>query len=113
MAGRPPVPKAAVMGPCEALNVDGLAFVLELGAPISDQTGDWRAPIAMLLTTYSRNPAGKHRCLEIMLQHGIDLPDTPPMSVHRGRLDLREAHFRSGANLTSRTFSYADTHRTA
>ena len=108
MAGRSLVPKDAAMGPCEALNPDGLAFVLELGAPISDQTGDWRAPIAMLLTTYSRNPEGKHRCLEIMVQHGIDLPDTPPMAIHRGRLDLLDAHFRADAGLLRRTFAYAD-----
>ena len=40
----------------------GLAFVLDLGAEICDHTGDARAPIALLLETYSRNPEGKHRC---------------------------------------------------
>jgi ankyrin repeat protein len=108
MAGRPPVPKDAVMGPCEALNPEGLAFVLELGAEICDHTGDRRAPIALLLETYSRNPRGKHRCLEIMVEHGIDLPDTPPMAVHRGSLDLLERHLRRDPDLLRRTFSHAD-----
>lgn len=32
------------------------------------------------------------------MQHGLALPDTPPMAVHRGRLDLLEMHLRhSGA----------------
>ncbi len=36
MAGSPPAPRDAVMGPCEALNPEGLAFVLEIGGGISD-----------------------------------------------------------------------------
>lgn len=108
MAGSPPVPKDAVMGPCEALNPEGLALTLELGASICDSTGDWRAPIALLLETYSRYPKGKHQCLEIMAARGIELPDTPTMAVHRGRLDLLEQHLRNDAHLLRRTFSLAD-----
>ena len=108
MAGSPPAPGDAVMGPCEALNPEGLAFVLSIGAEIRDRTGDWRAPIALLLETYSRNPQGKHRCLEIMVEHGITLPDTPPMAVHRGRLDLLERHLLGDPNLLRRTFSHAE-----
>ena len=108
MAGSPPAPKDAVMGPCEALNPEGLAFVLSIGAGISDRAGDWRAPIALLLETYSRNPQGKHQCLEMMVKHGITLPDTPPMAVHRGRLDLLERHLQSDPNLLRRTFSNAE-----
>jgi hypothetical protein len=107
-AGSPPIPKDAVMGPCEALNPAGLGLVLELGASISDGAGDWRAPVALLLETYSRNPEGKHRCLEIMAAHGIELPDTPPMAVHRGRLDLLERHVRADLGLLRRTFSHAE-----
>ena len=108
MAGSPPAPKDAVMGPCKALNPEGLAFVLEIGGGISDQTGDWRAPIALLLETYSRNPEGKHRCLELMVEHGITLPDTPPMAVHRGRLDLLERHLGADPSLLRRTFSHTE-----
>jgi hypothetical protein len=108
MAGSPPAPKDAVMGPCEALNPEGLAFVLDIGGGISDHTGDWRAPIALLLETYSRNPKGKHRCLEIMVEHGVTLPDTAPMAVHRGRLDLLERHLRADPDLLGRTFSHAE-----
>lgn len=108
MAGSPPAPRDAVMGPCEALNAEGLAFVLSIGAAISDHTGDRRAPIALLLETYSRNPQGKHRCLELMVEHGITLPDTPPMAVHRGRLDLLERHLLSDPDLLRRTFSHAE-----
>ena len=96
------------MGPCEALNPDRLAMVLELGAEICDRTGDWRPPVAMLLETYSRNAKRKHRCLEIMVEHGIELPDTPPMALHRGRLDLLERHLRADARLLRRTFSLAE-----
>src|SRR5688500_14739289 len=104
LPGAPPIPKDAVMGPCEALNPDGLAMVLELGAGICDHTGDWRPPVAMLLETYSRSPKRKHRCLEILVEHGIELPDTPTMALHRGRLDLLERHLRADAQLLRRTF---------
>ena len=50
-----------VMGPCETLHGEGLAFQLELGAEFSDDKGDPLAPIALILETYCRNPPGKHR----------------------------------------------------
>jgi len=95
-----------VMGPCETQNGAGLALLLELGAPLSDAHGDRLAPVAMLLETYSRNPQGKHSCLELFVQHGVDLPDTPAMAVHRGRIDLLEAHLRRDPSLFARAFSH-------
>jgi hypothetical protein len=104
MGARPAIDE--VMGPCETQNSAGLALLLELGAPLSDHNGDRLAPVAMLLETYSRNPQGKHRCLELFAEHGIDLPDTPAMAVHRGRMDLLEAHLRRDPKLFARTFSH-------
>jgi hypothetical protein len=80
--------------------------LLELGAPLSDAHGDRLAPVGMLLETYCRNPQGKHRCLELCAENGIDLPDTPTMAVHRGRIDLLEGHLRRDPNLFARTFSH-------
>ena len=98
----------AVMGPCETLSGSGLELVLGLGARIEDGTGDRLAPVGLILETYCRNPEGKHRCLELVAQHGIDLPDSPPMAVHRGRVDLLEAYLRRDPDLLSRTFSHAE-----
>jgi ankyrin repeat protein len=97
-----------VMGPCETLNADGLALLFELGAELADAHGDRLAPVALLLQTYSRGPEGKHRCLELVAERGIVLPDTPPMAVHRGRIDLLEAHLRRDPQLLSRTFSHEE-----
>jgi hypothetical protein len=97
-----------VIGACEAQNSAGLALALELGASLADEHGDRLAPVAMLLQTYSRNPEGKHRCLEIVVEHGTDLPDTSPMAVHRGRSDLLEPHLRRDADLFVRTFSHEE-----
>src|SRR5580700_664390 len=55
-----------VMGPCETLNADGLAFLLDLGAELTDKNGDRLAPVALLLQTYCRGPKQKHRCLELV-----------------------------------------------
>jgi hypothetical protein len=97
-----------VMGPCETLNPDGLALLLELGAELADEHGDRLAPIALLLQTYSRGPKGKHRCLDIVEQQGIQLRDTPPLAVHRGRIDLIEAHLRRDPKLFERTFTHQE-----
>src|SRR5687768_13985593 len=82
----------AVMGPCETLSGAGLGFLFDLGAQLDDGNGDRLAPVGLILETYCRNPEGKQACLELVARHGIDLPDTPPMAVHRGRVDLLEAH---------------------
>jgi len=106
MGARPEA--TAVMGPCETLNVAGLSFLLELGVPLSDEHGNRLAPVALLLQTYSRYPKGKHECLELVAKKGIELPDTPPMALHRGRIDLLEAHLRRDPQLLNRTFSHTE-----
>lgn len=105
--GARPAPDS-VMGPAETQNGAGMELLLELGATISDEHGDRLAPVAMVLQTYCRNPTGKHRCLELFAEHGIDLPDTPTMAVHRGRIDLLEEHLRRDPDLLTRTFSHQE-----
>jgi ankyrin repeat protein len=102
-----------VLGPCETLNDAGLAFLLELGADFADANGDHFAPVALLLQTYCRYPDGKHRCLEMAAEHGIALPDSPPMAMHRGRIDLLEEHLRRDPRLPMRTFSHEEIYSTA
>jgi hypothetical protein len=98
----------AVMGPAEAQNGAGMALVLELGSQISDEKGDRLAPVAMLLETYARNRKGKHRCLELFAENGIELPDTPTIAVHRGRIDLLEEHVRRDPGVLNRIFSHEE-----
>jgi Ankyrin repeat len=105
--GAQPV-RGSVMGPCETQNPYGLAFLLELGAELCDAHGDRLAPAAMLLEGYGRNPPGKHACLELLTRHGIELPDTPAMAVHRGRIDLLERHLQRDPRLLSRTFAHEE-----
>ena len=98
----------SVMGPAETLSGPGLAFLLEVGAELRDKKGDRLAPAGLVLQTYCRDPRGKHQCLELFAEHGIALPDTPPMAVHRGRIDLLEEHLRRDAGLLARTFSHEE-----
>jgi hypothetical protein len=100
-------PRGAVMGPAETQNGSGMEYLLELGAELCDDKGDRLAPVAMLLETYCRNP-GKHQCMELFAKYGIELPDTPVMALHRGRIDLLDAHLRRDPDLLSRTFSHAE-----
>jgi hypothetical protein len=106
MGGR--ITPGIVMGPCETLNDSGLALQLELGAELTDEHGDRFAPVAAILQTYSRYPKGKHGCLELIAAHGMKLPDTPVMAVHRGRIDLLELHLKKDPNLPARTFGLAE-----
>jgi len=103
--GARPVP-GSVMGPCETLNAEGLGFLIDLGADLADEHGDRLAPIALVLQTYSRNPAGKHACLELVVRHGVELPDTAPMALHRGRIDLLDRHVRADPAVLGRTFPH-------
>jgi ankyrin repeat protein len=104
MGARPQ--RDAVMIAAENQNGSHMAALLELGAAISDAHGDQLAPVALVLETYGRNASGKHLCLELFARHGIHLPDTPPMAVHRGRIDLLEDHLRRDPDLLHRTFSH-------
>jgi ankyrin repeat protein len=106
MGARPS--QQGVMWTCETLNDSGMSFLLGLGAELTDEQGDRFAPVALLLQTYSRYPEGKHRCLELVAAHGIDLPDTPVMAVHRGRIDLLEDHLARDPHLLSRTFAHEE-----
>ncbi len=106
MGARPSA--GSVMGPCETQSSSGLGLLLELGAEMSDGQGDRLAPVGLLLQTYSRDPEGKHRCLELLAERGIDLPDTPPMAIHRGRIDLLEAHLRRDGGVLSRAFAHRE-----
>src|SRR5262249_50390461 len=36
----------------------------------------------------------------------VELPNTPPMALHRGRIDLLEEHLRRDQGLLTRTFSH-------
>ena len=97
-----------VMGPAETQNGDGLEFLLSLGAKIEDESGDPLAPVALVLETYSRNPRGKHKCLRLLERHGIDLPRTPAMAVHQGRLDLLERYVDEDPGILTQRFAHTD-----
>jgi hypothetical protein len=102
------VTPGCVQGPCETLNHAGLELLLGLGADFADAEGSRLAPVALLLQTYCRYPEGKHRCLELAASEGIEMPDTPVMAVHRGRIDVLQEHLRRDPRLVGRTFSHEE-----
>jgi len=106
LAGRPPLLReGALSGPAYTLSVDGTALLLTLGAPLRAGPG---CPVETVLQTDARDPAAKHAILELYARHGLELPDTPTMALHRGRLDLLEAHLRRDPGLLTRTFSHRE-----
>ena len=103
--GSPVPPAEALDGAAYTLSATGTALLFEMGVKLREGNGKRVAPVAVVLETDSRKPSEKHAILEMYVKHGVELPDTPPMAVHRGRIDLLEKHLLRDPNLLSRTFS--------
>lgn len=97
-----------VCAPCETLAPRCLRWLLDHGADPTTPSSKYGTPLSMLIGTYSRNSAGKHACLDTMADWGLDVPDTPAMAVHRGRIDLLERHLSADPGLLSRRLSMAE-----
>jgi ankyrin repeat protein len=108
MLGAPKPPAGSLGGAAYTLSASGTALMFELGAQVYDENGKSIAPVDVVLETDSRNPAAKHGILEMYVQHGLELPDTPAMALHRGRLDLLEDHLLRDPGLLQRTFTYEE-----
>jgi hypothetical protein len=103
-----PLAPGIVMGPCETLNADGLRLLAELGAPFTDARGSALAPLALVLGTYCRRPAGKHAALALLAARGLTLPDTPMMAFHRGDAARLREFLRHDPTLLGRPWSLAE-----
>ncbi len=108
MLGRPRPPKDALGSPAYTLSAAGTAFLFEIGAEVYDGDGGSLAPVGTVLQTDSRHPDEKHRILEMYVAHGLRLPDTAVMALHRGRTDLLEEHLRRDPGLLRRAFRYEE-----
>lgn len=107
MLGKPKPSVEAFGGPAYTLSLAGTELLFELGAELRDREGKPSAPADVVLESDSRRPEAKHRILELYVEHGFELPDTPMMALHRGRIDLLEAHLGKDPSLLSRTFPYS------
>ena len=108
MMGEPRLPNDPLGGPGYTLSATGTAFAFEMGARVVDDAGKRIAPVDIVLETDSRKPGDKHAILEMYVEHGLELPDTPAMALHRGRIDLLEEHLRRDSALLRRTFAHEE-----
>ena len=108
LGGRPSLKKLTLAGPAYTLSVEGTAVLLTLGARVMRPDGVDHNTMEHLLGTDSRNPPAKHRILEMYVEHGFEPPDTPVMALHRGRIDLLEAHLARDPDLLTRTFDIGE-----
>jgi hypothetical protein len=108
MLGSPRPPADALGGPAYTLSASGTALLFELGATVFDLDGKSIVPVDVVLETDSRKPEAKHAILEMYVQHGLTLPDTPSMALHRGRIDLLDEHLRRDPQLLRRTFRHEE-----
>ena len=108
LMGRPPLGRWTLAGPAYTLSVEGTAVLHALGARVVGPDGVDQNTMEHLLGTDSRNPPAKHRILEMYVEHGFEPPDTPVMALHRGRIDLLEAHLARDPHLLTRTFDISE-----
>lgn len=108
MLGEPAPPDDALGGPAYTLSVSGTRLVFAIGGRAVDELGRRLAPVDVVLQTDGRNPSAKHAILEMYAEHGVELPDTPVMALHRERIDLLDAHLDRDPTLLSRTFTHRD-----
>ncbi|MBI3791729.1 MAG: ankyrin repeat domain-containing protein [Gemmatimonadetes bacterium] len=106
--GRPRLAASELGGPAYTLNIEGTRLALALGAPVVDDEGGCLAPVDVVLETDSRNPAAKHEILELYVRHGVRLPDTAPMAIHRGRVDLLDALLARDPSLLTRQYPWEE-----
>ena len=108
LLGRPSLERLTLAGPAYTLSVEGTAVLLSLGARVVGPHGVDHNTMEHLLGTDSRNPAAKHRILEMYVEHGFEPPDTAVMALHRGRIDLLATHLARDPSLLTRTFDIDD-----
>lgn len=77
-----------VFAPCETIQPRALKSLIDHGADFTVSDTEGIDCAAVLVGTYSRHPGAKGECLDILEKAGCQLPDTAPMAVHRGRIDL-------------------------
>ena len=91
------------VGACETLNSYALGLSLELSVEkLSPSIG--LDCLAMILSTYSRNPNEKHKCLKILEENGTNIPDNPVMLFHRGDIHVLQKSIRKDKKLLTRRF---------
>jgi ankyrin repeat protein len=93
---------------CETLAPRALKWLLDHGADPQLATREYGNPVTMLICTYTRNAKGKNACLEVFADAGFDLPDTPAMAFHRGRIDLLDAHLARDPSLLEHRFAESE-----
>ena len=108
MMGSPHPLTDALDGPAYTLSASGTALMFEFGLQVRDASGRRIAPVEVVLESDSRKPSAKHEILEMYVRHGLSLPDTPTMALHRGRIDLLKQHLSRNPNLLHRTFAHEE-----
>ena len=93
-----------IFAPCETLQPGALKWLIEHGADMHAVSSDYGNCVQMLIGTYWRNAEGRHACLEVFAAEGYPFPDTAPMAVHRGRIDLLAALVERDPALLQRRF---------
>lgn len=95
-------------GACECLAGESLRWLITHGADMDVESDNYGTCVEMLIGTYSRGPEGKHACLEVFAEAGFAFPDTAPLAIHRGRIDLLAACLEREPSVLERRFAESE-----
>lgn len=95
-------------GACECLAGESLRWLIAHCADMNVESDNYGTCVEMLISTYSRGPQGKHACLEVFAEAGFAFPDTAPMAIHRGRIDLLDSRLEQEPSLLKRRFAESE-----
>ena len=102
-----------ICAPCESLQSRALRWLIEHGADMNAASNHYGSGVQILITTYARDAAAKHACLDVFANAGYEFPDTAPMAIHRGSLDLLEACFIREPAILHRSFAESEIYPSA
>jgi hypothetical protein len=108
LAGRPAMPHGILNHSTFKMNVGEARWLLDNGAEMRDASGRLLAPIDSILQSPLRDTTAKHNMLELYVERGFELPDTPTIALHRGRIDLLERLLESDPAILNRTFTHSE-----
>jgi ankyrin repeat protein len=97
-----------ICAPCETLAPIALKWLIAHGAGLNVASDNYGDCLQMVVGTYSRNALGKHECLQVFADAGLQFPDTAPMAVHRGRIDLLSVFVERDATVLNRRFKESE-----
>ncbi len=96
-----------ILGCCEVLNPESMQICIDLADGAYD-IEVLRECVAMVFSTYSRNPHAKHRCLDLLEQLGFPFTANLMTAFHRGQLSFVRQFLENDPQLLTKRYALSE-----